>query len=92
LAKTGYIIHSNPIAIGNDTVSILKVSNTSLILGKAAPNPTPSTIARKIQSGKKRSRSESCLTTLTGLAWVEDDFISAVISRGLHRISKHFYT
>src|SRR5690606_30697510 len=62
-ARTGYIIHSRPMAIGSDTVSSLTESSAGPSCGNALPRAIPSAIAAKIHTGKKRSRVDSLLNT-----------------------------
>ncbi len=63
LVSTGYIIHSKPMAMGRDTVSMRSASMASAVSGQMRPKPTPRAIAAKIHSGRKRSRKPSCPTT-----------------------------
>ncbi len=52
LARTGYIMASNPMAIGSDTVSTLIVSSVSFSPGKPLPSRSPTAMARRIQIGR----------------------------------------
>ena len=86
LASTGYIITSNPIAIGNETVPIFTLSSRSLRLGMSLPSTMPSTIAAPIHVGRNRfssdkrcrtsgSSTRSCVRStsfelLTGSVWL----------------------
>jgi hypothetical protein len=56
LANGGYIIRIRPIANGILVVPAVNVLVLFDILGKKYPNPMPTTMARKIQSVKKRSK------------------------------------
>ncbi len=63
-ASTGYIIQSNPTAIGRETVPNWTKLKRSTIPGRN-PRRTPLPIARKIQRGRKRSKRESFPTTVS---------------------------
>ncbi len=63
LASTGYIIASNPIAIGSETVPTLMRSSAVFRSGMARPNSSPVAIASPIHNGRNRSRVESFAAT-----------------------------
>jgi hypothetical protein len=63
LISTGYIIHSRPMAMGSETVSIRNASRASAVSGQIRPRPTPEAMAAKIHSGRKRSSTPSWPTT-----------------------------
>ncbi len=65
-ARTGYIMASNPMAIGSDTVSIFTASRVSSSPVNTLPNTIPVTIANPIHTGRKRSSSDSRATTASG--------------------------
>ncbi len=59
LASTGYIISSSPSAIGNDTDPTLTASNPTFKPGTSRPRSSPTPMAARIHTGRKRSRTDN---------------------------------
>jgi hypothetical protein len=59
LARGGYIIKMRPTAMGREVVPTVKDSVKSATLGQRYPIPTPTAMARNIQTVRKRSRRDN---------------------------------
>src|SRR5918997_202755 len=59
LAKGGYIIKIRPAAMGREVVPTVKDSVKSATPGQKYPKPTPTAMARNIQSVRNRSRRDN---------------------------------
>ncbi len=69
LVSTGYIIHSRPMAMGRETVSMRRASMASAMSGQMRPKPTPRAMVRKIHRGRNRSSRPSCPATPAVCGW-----------------------
>ena len=71
-ANGGYIIRISPIAKGILVVPLEKELISPLLEGIKYPTATPKTIAKNIQSVKKRSRKPNFFRSTTGAQFVAD--------------------